>query len=192
MKKIILFLVLAFVLASCDESGDKKINVSDKVPSVDETKKKELEAKEKELELKEKELQKQKEQQKENELSEREKQLAEKDRELAEKERSIEEQRNKPVTPPPTRNKPNYSGVPGSYPQGSTRYLVYEDIYGKTKWQLRVMRNEIFARHGYIFQSNDLRNHFGSKSWYYPQYYDVTGMLSEVEKYNVNFIKSYE
>ena len=54
------------------------------------------------------------------------------------------------------------------------------------------MRNEIFARHGYIFKTSDMINHFREESWYRPLYVNVTSMLSSIEKANVNFIKSYE
>ena len=92
-----------------------------------------------------------------------------------------------------TRVERNNSGTPGSYPEGSLRYLNYNDIAGRTKWELSVMRNEIYARHGYIFTSNmSIKRHFESKGWYYPQYYNVDNMLSKVEKWNINYIKSYE
>ena len=52
------------------------------------------------------------------------------------------------------------------------------------------MRNEIYARHGYIFDSKDLHNHFMKKSWYCPVTKDVK--LSAIEKYNVDFIQQYE
>ncbi len=57
---------------------------------------------------------------------------------------------------------------------------------------LKIMRNEIFARHGYIFKTADMINHFSNESWYKPMYNDVTSKLSYIEKTNVNFIKSYE
>lgn len=69
--------------------------------------------------------------------------------------------------------------------------LTYDDISWMSKSDLRLARNEIYARHGYIFDSNDLQNYFSSQSWYYPDpSYD--GSLTSVEKANVEFIKSYE
>lgn len=89
-----------------------------------------------------------------------------------------------------TQKNPN---VPGEYPEGSTRYLTDEDVRYKSKYELSIMRNEIFARHGYIFKTNkNMVEHFGRQSWYSPQYYDVTNMLSDIENYNVKFIKKYE
>lgn len=80
----------------------------------------------------------------------------------------------------------------GRFPEGSTRFLNENDIYGKSAWDLRVMRNEIFARHGYIFKKTELRNYFMSQSWYSPRYSDVSHFLSAIEKRNVIFLKSYE
>jgi len=74
----------------------------------------------------------------------------------------------------------------------SVRELTYEDIVGLTKEELRLLRNEIFARHGYIFQSEDLANHFAQFDWYTPVSSNVFGELSAIEKANVDFLKKYE
>lgn len=58
--------------------------------------------------------------------------------------------------------------------------------------QLRLARNEIYARHGYIFKSEDLKAYFSQQKWYHPDAsYDGT-TLSEVEKYNVELIQNRE
>lgn len=72
------------------------------------------------------------------------------------------------------------------------REMTYDDVEGKSAEELRLMRNYIFARRGYIFESDDLKEYFEQFSWYVPLYYDVTPRLSEIEKYNVNFIKEFE
>ena len=54
------------------------------------------------------------------------------------------------------------------------------------------MRNEIFARHGYIFQTNDMKAHFKSQDWYIPKYNDVNSMLTDIEIKNIELIKRYE
>lgn len=72
------------------------------------------------------------------------------------------------------------------------REMTYDDVEGKSAEELRLMRNYIFARRGYIFESEDLKEYFERFSWYVPLYYDVTPRLSDIEKYNVNFIKEYE
>ena len=80
----------------------------------------------------------------------------------------------------------------GKFPEASTRYLSASDLSGLSLYDLKIMRNEIFARHGYIFKTDDMRNHFESQSWYSGRYSNVENMLSDIEKSNVNFIKQYE
>jgi len=82
------------------------------------------------------------------------------------------------------------NSVPGKYPEGSTRYLTENDIAGKSNWELRIMRNEIFARHGRRFKSADLRNYFMSQPWYSPRFDEV--QLNAIETRNVEFLRSYE
>lgn len=72
------------------------------------------------------------------------------------------------------------------------REMTYADVEGKSAEELRLMRNYIFARRGYIFESEDLKEYFEQFSWYVPLYYDVTPRLSDIEKYNINFIKEFE
>ncbi|RJS60615.1 YARHG domain-containing protein [Bacillus sp. PK3_68] len=76
-------------------------------------------------------------------------------------------------------------------PHSDYAYLTYDDLSGLSKSELRLARNEIYARHGYIFNSKDLQNYFSSQSWYSPNP-GYGGSLSSVEKHNVDFIKSFE
>jgi len=61
-----------------------------------------------------------------------------------------------------------------------------------SKPQLRLMRNEILARHGWKFQSKDLQEHFGSQSWYKPVANNNTIKLDIIEQTNIQLIKSEE
>lgn len=70
--------------------------------------------------------------------------------------------------------------------------VTHSDIVGKSGSELRIMRNYIYARHGYKFKSKDLQQYFAQYSWYTPLYSDVSGALNATEKANVQFIKSYE
>lgn len=77
----------------------------------------------------------------------------------------------------------------------SERKLNDYDLEGKTKKELEIMRNSIFARYGYKFKRKDLLNYFSQFSWYYPSTSDMSvasSSMSEIEKYNVNFIKEHE
>jgi hypothetical protein len=81
---------------------------------------------------------------------------------------------------------------PGIYPEGSTRLLRHSDMVGLTSWDLKIMRNEIFARHGYIFQLQEIADYFNGQSWYVARYKNVYNLLSYTEKKNIEFIKLYE
>ena len=77
----------------------------------------------------------------------------------------------------------------------SDRKLSESDLYGKTKTDLEIMRNSIYARYGYRFKRQDLLNHFSQYSWYNPTTSDMTvayNRMSDIEKYNIEFIKRHE
>ena len=80
----------------------------------------------------------------------------------------------------------------GRFPQASKRLLTASDLQGLSKYDLKIMRNEIFARHGFIFQTNEMKNYFQNQSWYKPKYRDVSSLLSNIEKKNLELIKRYE
>ena len=90
-----------------------------------------------------------------------------------------------------------YSPQPDTYliEDSDTRYLNDEDIYQFTAEELGYVRNEIYARHGYIFKTKKYSDYFNSKSWYYPNEYldeDQWSFLSDIEKANVKLIKATE
>ncbi len=77
-------------------------------------------------------------------------------------------------------------------PDSNTRRLTREELIGYSSDTLALMRNEIYARHGYVFQKEKYRSYFGSKSWYSPNPSFNGNGLSATEKYNVDLIKSME
>ena len=80
-------------------------------------------------------------------------------------------------------------------PTSSTEYLSESDISSLTWEQLCLARNEIFARHGRMFNTPQIRAYFESKDWYNPTIaadrFD-NNSLSAVEKANVQLISQYE
>ena len=82
-------------------------------------------------------------------------------------------------------------GLP-NYDWLSDRKATYSDVCDLSSEQLRIMRNYIFARHNYIFKSDDLSEYFSQYSWYEPLYSNVTHDLNKTEMANVEFIKKYE
>ena len=85
--------------------------------------------------------------------------------------------------------------IPGVYPQASQRLLTPADLRGFSKNQLRIMRNEILARQGYIFKKTDLREYFESQNWYegiHSNVNDVNKKLSPIEWENMELIREFE
>ncbi len=75
---------------------------------------------------------------------------------------------------------------------GSERLLSRDDLVNFSKLELKMLRNEIYARHGYIFKTKDMVDYFSSQNWYQPRYTDVSAMLSDIELSNIKLIKSME
>ena len=77
----------------------------------------------------------------------------------------------------------------------NTRYLTDAEVAGLSLQQLCYARNEIYARRGYIFQSQELRDYFGSKSWYYgyiPGVSFSSSVFNSYEMTNIELLKRYE
>lgn len=76
-------------------------------------------------------------------------------------------------------------------PYSSEVELTEADLMWLSAQELTYARNEIYAKHGYIFKSDELNEYFGSKSWYYPNP-EFDGTLYGIEKSNALFIKDYQ
>ena len=60
------------------------------------------------------------------------------------------------------------------------------------KSALRLMRSEILARHGYVFEDEDLKEYFRKQPWYKPAQSNEGIELSFIEKLNVWLIENAE
>lgn len=74
----------------------------------------------------------------------------------------------------------------------SIQLLRSEDVENMYRRDLEVLRNSIYARHGYIFKDKQMRFFFDRVDWYMPVSADVSGQLTEVEKQNIALIQRYE
>ena len=84
-------------------------------------------------------------------------------------------------------------------PDSSSKILTEADIKGLSSQQLNYARNEIYARHGRKFDSQELQDYFNSKSWYRGLYsgsdFDANysgKLLTDVERKNVEFLRNAE
>jgi len=57
---------------------------------------------------------------------------------------------------------------------------------------LRLLRNMIYARHGYRLSSPDLTDFFGRFSWYNPRSNNVDNLLTDVDKFHIQMIQAFE
>jgi YARHG domain-containing protein/TIR domain-containing protein len=76
------------------------------------------------------------------------------------------------------------------FPDSDQRLLGDEELKGLSAIELRVARNEIYARHGRFFVDARLVNYFSQFAWYHPRQVEVE--LSSLETSNVNTIQSAE
>lgn len=61
-----------------------------------------------------------------------------------------------------------------------------------TREDIMWARNEIYARHGYIFQNKEIQSAFENTDWYVPNPNYSDDLLNDVEQTNLNTIISYE
>lgn len=74
----------------------------------------------------------------------------------------------------------------------SNTVLKKEDVENMYKGDLEVMRNAIYARHGYSFKNRKMRYVFDQIDWYSPVHTDVRSDLTDLEKKNIDLLKRYE
>ena len=80
-------------------------------------------------------------------------------------------------------------------PDSDSRYLTEEDLKGLSHEQLCFARNEIFARHGRIFKTQQIADYFNSKPWYRgtvsaEAFQD--SVFNAYERANITLISNYE
>ncbi len=82
------------------------------------------------------------------------------------------------------------------FPDSNSRYLSEEEVRGVETGRLFIGRNEIFARHGYIFQDEGLQQHFNSIPWYSgtvtAEQFNADAVFNDFEKKNAELIKRIE
>lgn len=83
-------------------------------------------------------------------------------------------------------------------PESNSRVYTMDELSALSKEELRLARNEIFARHGRKFSSEDLQTHFSAQPWYTPIYesaeFDAKGdmIFNEFELANRKLIVELE
>lgn len=77
----------------------------------------------------------------------------------------------------------------------AAQLISEKDLEGLSPFELDIKRNEIYARHGYIFTRADLAAYFNKQDWYIPttrSKHLVERQLTEDEKAIARFILHYQ
>ena len=83
-------------------------------------------------------------------------------------------------------------------PDSDKRYLTEEDLASLTHEECCLARNEIYARHGRKFTTEEIAAYFASKDWYNgtiePQTFDsnTSKYFNDYERKNIQLIQQYE
>lgn len=94
----------------------------------------------------------------------------------------------------------DYASVDYILSDSSTKVLTDADLSGLSLAQLRIARNEIYARHGRMFLDPMLNQWFYAKDWYLAigtkyspnQFNQMSSPLSKIEQDNIQVIIKYE
>jgi hypothetical protein len=85
------------------------------------------------------------------------------------------------------------AGLPGSLiSDSSSRQIDPDEVSNLSDQQLRFAVNEIYARHGYPFQTAPARNYYSQLSWYQPNPNYSDRCLSWTEERNIEMLRVME
>ncbi|WP_062055735.1 YARHG domain-containing protein [Aquimarina longa] len=71
------------------------------------------------------------------------------------------------------------------------KYLSDKELQSKSAEELRFLRNEVYARKGYVFKSDEFNQYFKTKSWYKPNS-NISLTLTDQENTYISKIKNLE
>ena len=74
----------------------------------------------------------------------------------------------------------------------SNTLLKKETVENLKKGDITIIRNTIYARHGYSFKNRPLRIFFDAQSWYIPVHADIKSDFTDIEKENIQLLLRYE
>lgn len=76
-----------------------------------------------------------------------------------------------------------------------SRLIEESELYGMSQEEVALARNEIYARHGYVFTTESYADYFEQQIWYTPDpNFDALDptQLTEIERKNIDVIVGYE
>lgn len=87
---------------------------------------------------------------------------------------------------------PDGGNYENGYINASVVKLQKKDIENMYAQEMEMVRNLIYARHGYIFKKPEYKSIFEKVDWYIPVSDDVSKDLTELEIQNIEMLKRYE
>lgn len=92
-----------------------------------------------------------------------------------------------------TKRSTKSTSTTGQYPESSERKLTESDVEHVTPWGAKIMMNEIYARHGFIFKDAAMRKHFKKEKWYKGTEKSMKKIkLTDTEIQNIAFIREHQ
>ncbi len=86
-----------------------------------------------------------------------------------------------------------FSTTSDVYQYNASAALLSKDVVANLKkGDIFILRNSIYARHGYSFKNQQLRTYFDREPWYVPVSVNVDNDLTAIEKKNVEMLLRYE
>ena len=82
--------------------------------------------------------------------------------------------------------------VPIFFPDSDERYLTEDEIYELSSAQRQKVQNDIYARHGYIFQTSWISNYYFDQPDYLPFYDDMDDARSDMNDYEIENLEMLE
>jgi len=105
---------------------------------------------------------------------------------------SLIEQKNLQILSEAQRKQRNVALLPGDMEYFENKTLTEQMLHGLSLHELRLLRNEIYARHGRMFHADWLQQYFSNQPWYSPDENFKDEELSGNDKVNVETIVKYE
>ena len=89
-------------------------------------------------------------------------------------------------------NSLNRSGTDAIFQiNGSKKSLTEKELKNLRKLDLEIIKNAIYARHGYSFKKQTFRSFFEQTDWYIPVSNDVEKDLTSMEKSNIKMLSRF-
>ncbi len=80
----------------------------------------------------------------------------------------------------------------GKYFNTKTEIISFDYLNVMNVEELKIMRNEIYARYHYMFKTEKMSGYFNKQEWYTGYHQNVDSFLTQIEKQNIIRIRNVE